>query len=84
MDKKQKVWIHGCEGKGADVIQKLVALGGKKPAAITTELAFDPGLIFSFHILGLYLILPIFQNLPELSWKNILKLNLMKKQRMNL
>lgn len=52
MDKKQKVWIRGCEGKGAEVIQKLVAFGGEKPAAITIELAFDPGLIFFISHFG--------------------------------
>ena len=52
MDKKQKVWISGCEGKGADVIQKLVALGGEEPAIVTMALAFDPGLIFFISHLG--------------------------------
>lgn len=46
MDKKQKVWIRGCESKGAEVIQKLVALGGKEPDEVIKALAFDPGLIF--------------------------------------
>ena len=52
MDKKQKVWIRGCEGKGADVIQKLVALGCEEPAIVTMALAFDPGLIFFISHLG--------------------------------
>ena len=52
MDKKQKVWIRGCEGKGAEVIQKLVALGGKEPDEVIKALAFDPGLIFFISHLG--------------------------------
>lgn len=52
MDKKQKVWIRGCEGKGADVIQKLVALGGEEPGKVIKALAFDPGLIFFISHLG--------------------------------
>ena len=52
MDKKQKVWIRGCESKGAEVIQKLVALGGEEPAIVTMALAFDPGLIFFISHLG--------------------------------
>ena len=46
MEKKQKVWIRGCNGRGEEIIQKLVALGGGDYSAATIALAFDPGLIF--------------------------------------
>lgn len=52
MDKKQKVWIHGCEGRGAEVIQKLVALGGRDLSVALTALAVNPCLIFAITHLG--------------------------------
>ena len=52
MDKKQKVWIRGCEGRGAEVIQKLVALGGRDLSVALTALAVNPCLIFAITHLG--------------------------------
>ena len=46
MEKKQKVWIRGCNGRGEEIIQKLVALGGRDYSAATIALASDPGHLF--------------------------------------
>ena len=47
MEKKQKVWIRGCNGRGEEVIQKLVALGGRTYSALTIALASDREHLFN-------------------------------------